>query len=247
MRFKGLFVASAAVAVLGLAPTSAGAVELLHNGGFENGFASSGDSWTKGPANALDDALITTTNLSALYLQDGQGVQVGPGSSVFQDAPGHDYAILYEQREGDIFASLMADKQDEYTTVSQTFTLHGKATFTGYAAFLGEDYRPYNDTGYVRIYGPGGGVIPVFDFNIGDLGDYGYTPWTTLLANLEGDGEFRIEAGIKNVLDGDQSSYLLLDGFSVDAAVPEPTTWTMLILGFFSLGAALRRRRAVAA
>jgi hypothetical protein len=34
---------------------------------------------------------------------------------------------------------------------------------------------------------------------------------------------------------------------SVAAGVPEPTTWTMMIAGFFGLGAALRRRRATAA
>jgi hypothetical protein len=44
---------------------------------------------------------------------------------------------------------------------------------------------------------------------------------------------------------GGSSAYA--DNFKFDTAVPEPSTWAMLILGFSSLGALLRRRRAIAA
>jgi hypothetical protein len=36
---------------------------------------------------------------------------------------------------------------------------------------------------------------------------------------------------------------VLLDGVSMTSAVPEPTTWAMLITGFALVGAASRRRR----
>jgi PEP-CTERM motif len=44
-----------------------------------------------------------------------------------------------------------------------------------------------------------------------------------------------------------QPPVVLLDGVSVQAAVPEAATWVMLIAGFGFVGAAARRRRAVAA
>ena len=36
------------------------------------------------------------------------------------------------------------------------------------------------------------------------------------------------------------------DGLGAIAAIPEPATWAMMILGFGAAGAVLRRRRAVA-
>jgi hypothetical protein len=37
----------------------------------------------------------------------------------------------------------------------------------------------------------------------------------------------------------------IVDNFQVGGAVPEPSTWAMLLLGFFGIGGALRRRRSV--
>jgi hypothetical protein len=38
-----------------------------------------------------------------------------------------------------------------------------------------------------------------------------------------------------------------LDGVSLMAAVPEPTSWALMIVGFGAVGATMRRRRTVAA
>lgn len=57
-------------------------------------------------------------------------------------------------------------------------------------------------------------------------------------------------AGIKSVSFGSiggGGSSVYADNFSFDTAVPEPTTWALMILGFGGAGAALRRRRAVTA
>ena len=43
------------------------------------------------------------------------------------------------------------------------------------------------------------------------------------------------------------SNYGLVTGFVVEEAIPEPSTWALMILGFGAAGAALRRRRRVAA
>jgi len=57
-------------------------------------------------------------------------------------------------------------------------------------------------------------------------------------------------AGIKSVNFGSiggGGSSVYADNFSFDTAVPEPSTWTLMILGFASAGAAMRRRRATMA
>ena len=74
----------------------------------------------------------------------------------------------------------------------------------------------------------------------GATGGLGYTPWTNFRLDLD-PGTYTIEAGVVNFGDAFGESYLLLDAFKV--SVPEPTTWALMILGFFGMGAALRRQR----
>jgi hypothetical protein len=45
--------------------------------------------------------------------------------------------------------------------------------------------------------------------------------------------------------EGDNTAYI--DGVSLSAAVPEPATWAMMLLGFGAIGFALRRRRSAIA
>jgi hypothetical protein len=56
--------------------------------------------------------------------------------------------------------------------------------------------------------------------------------------------------GIKYALFGAQSatgSSVYADNFTFDTAVPEPTTWALMVAGFGGAGAALRRRRSALA
>ena len=69
----------------------------------------------------------------------------------------------------------------------------------------------------------------------------GQTP-ANLVAQGHAAGAQFIIAGSSNNSDGPDNS-----AFIGVASVPEPATWAMLILGFFGLGSALRRRRAVVA
>ena len=48
------------------------------------------------------------------------------------------------------------------------------------------------------------------------------------------------------VPDPDGGAFVVLDGVSL-TTVPEPATWAMMIMGFFGLGAVLRRRRVAVA
>lgn len=57
-------------------------------------------------------------------------------------------------------------------------------------------------------------------------------------------------AGIKYAQFGSYGGYggssVYADNFSFDTAVPEPSTWAMVLLGFGAMGAMVRRRRVVA-
>jgi hypothetical protein len=235
------FLVTGALAWAALAPVSAHAVELLVNGGFEDSFT---NDLTDGWAGSPDGALITTSGVAGQFLRPGQGFNdpLGPNATAYNDVNGDPYAVSYAPMEGFQFAVLTSGAQNVFTKISQTFTLSGAGTFSGFAAFLGGDQELNPDSAYVKIFGLGAPEDPVFSASIDTLGDYGYTPWTAFSGNL-GAGTYRIEAGVVNIGDDDESSRLLLDGFSVTAAVPEPSTWAMMILGFAGTGALLRRRR----
>lgn len=248
MALKGWIIAGTALATAALAPAAALAANLLQNGGFEDGFSydpGSPDHWDKHASGDWGD-LITTRMVANFFLQPGQPVVTGPYSNEADDPDGNPVAITYHPPEGWQFAALESGDQDDFTTISQSFVLSGRGVFSGFAAFFGGDYKPYSDEGYVKIIREDdGSEISLFAPGIGALGDHGYTPWTQMSLNL-GPGAYRFQAGVVNRGDGDNSSWLILDGLSV-ASVPEPAAWTLMIAGFGGLGLVLRRRRAQAA
>ncbi len=71
------------------------------------------------------------------------------------------------------------------------------------------------------------------------------SPWTTYNIGFQASnsGAFRLIFGDQSV--GGDNQGALLDNISLSiAAVPEPATWAMMILGFGFIGASLRRRKA---
>lgn len=228
MRLSASISACAVLAALALAPGSAQAVIL--NGGFESNL----DDWT------ADDDFVAITNI---FYHRVPADAAERGDDLIAVLP------PYDPVEGDFFAVLSAGDQfaepdTGVVTLQQTFHTDG-GLFRGFAAFSSGDYAPYLDFGYVKLIGPGGATRTLFSSGVGSVGDYGRTPWIEIGAELAA-GDYLIEAGIANVGDDLQSSFLLLDGFSV-TAVPEPATWATMIAGFFGLGGVLRRRRAIAA
>lgn len=150
--------------------------------------------------------------------------------------------------EGTYFVRLIAgESSGTYTTLIQSFALSGASRVSFDAAFLAFDYFPYDDDGYVRIFSTTSNEI-VFASSVAAVGDLGHTSWARFTSGPLASGDYVLEAGIRNLDDPDPSysSQLLLDNVSI-AAVPEPTTWAMMILGFGSAGAILRRRRTATA
>jgi hypothetical protein len=68
------------------------------------------------------------------------------------------------------------------------------------------------------------------------------TPWTLVSFTAPDTGTYQVTARVANIGDTAVPSYLLLDQFDV-AAVPEPGTWMLMLLGFGAMGFAMRRRQ----
>ena len=80
----------------------------------------------------------------------------------------------------------------------------------------------------------------------------GNTGWIASLFNIGQSGDFRLRFGVTNFSDTQFQSALAFSGVTVNnapviGAVPEPTTWAMMLIGFGAIGASMRRRRRVTA
>jgi hypothetical protein len=224
MGFKASIIAGMAVAVAALGAPGARAASGFQNGGFEDGLAH--------------------------WVGDPDLVQIPAFGWNHLDADG-EVDHHYDPVSPWTLAKLQASETDANVILSQTFSTGG-GLFSGWAAFLGEDYLPWNDEGFVRIYrltdgdlqamGLASNPLTLFSSSISDVGDWGWTEWTHFQVRLDA-GTYRVEAGILDRNDAFNPSVLLVDNFQM---TPEPAAWALMILGFAGLGAALRRRRAFA-
>lgn len=79
----------------------------------------------------------------------------------------------------------------------------------------------------------------------------GYTGWIQSSYGIGGAGVYQVVYGVTNWSDSAFQSGLAFDGLALNdvpigGAIPEPSTWAMLILGFGAAGAAMRRRQRTA-
>lgn len=130
-----------------------------------------------------------------------------------------------------------------YSTLTQIFTLAAGQTITGSVGFQSNDYLPYNDDAYLAING-----LHLFDSSVAQVGSNGASGWKTFSYTAAAAGNYALTLGVRNVGDSQSASGAVLDNVSLSAAVPEPATWAMMLMGFAATGVLLRsnRRRAVA-
>lgn len=170
----------------------------------------------------------------------------GPGSVVTTSTASD--GTVYSAVEGSYFAQLNGSSANVYTTLNQAFSLASAGTISGFANYLAFDYAPYADDAFVSIIDNLSSTV-IFYADVHSVGNYGDTGWTAFNASLNA-GSYTLSAGVRNTGDGSNSPRLLLDNVSLDSpttAVPEPTTWALMIAGFGGAGAMLRRRRTTAA
>lgn len=229
MRLKSSLIACAAVIA---ALTSAGGAQAAAfvNGGFDSGFS----GWT------LSDPMAINTVMESVHF-------MAPPNDTVADR-------IYSPRDGWAFAQLTANGAETEVLLSQSFDLTSLQRLSGRVAFLANDYidvngdlfnppGSYNDRGFVRITGDL--VTTLYFRDVATVGGYGFTDWDSFGINL-GPGSYTLEIGVVNNTDDFNSSRLLADAIRV-GSIPEPASWAMMILGFFGLGAMVRRRRSVLA
>ena len=95
------------------------------------------------------------------------------------------------------------------------------------------------------VWAPLGGSSGACYLGVGN--GCGYTDWIASNYTLTEAGDYQIRFGVTNFGDTNVDSGLAYAGLTINnvpiGAVPEPTTWAMMIGGFGMIGGALRRRK----
>lgn len=126
-----------------------------------------------------------------------------------------------------------------YATLSQIYTLAAGGTISGYVGFYAGDYLPYDDDGYLSVNG-----VNIFTASVTTLGTNGSSGWVAFNYVAPTAGTYTLEIGGRNIGDnGGGLTGAVIDGVTTSGAVPEPTTWALLLSGFGLVGVAARRRR----
>lgn len=195
-------------------------------------------------AATLANGGFETGDLSDFTYTDGFVEVITEAEDAIATAP---FGEIFTATEGSYFARLTGGVDlDVYTLLSQSFELLVASRLSGDAAFLAFDYLPYDDDAFVRVYSASTDQV-VFASSVGAVGDFGHTSWTGFTTGSLAAGSYVFEAGVRDRVELGYSSQLLLDNVAITAlptaAVPEPATWGLLILGFGGLGVALRAQR----
>jgi PEP-CTERM motif len=147
----------------------------------------------------------------------------------------------YTPQQGSQFAVLSAGATNIATVLTQIFNMTAGETISFAVAFAAGDYLPFNDQGAFGIFNfTTFGGTTLFSQNVAGVGNYGQGPWTIVSFTAPTTGSYALNASVQNVGDAGLASYLLIDGAP---AVPEPSTWMLMLLGFGAVGFAMRRRQ----
>ena len=170
------------------------------------------------------------------------GWQAAPGAlvSVVSTFSNEGTDSTYSPVEGKNFSVLQAGASGVATGLTQFFSMDAGETIKFAVAFVGDDFLPFNDSAFLSIFSFQNNINTVlFNASINSAGDFTATPWTFVSFTADVAGQYSVNASIKNALDGNGDSFLLVD------AVPEPSTWLMMLFGFAAVGYSMRRKQNV--
>ena len=207
---------AAAACLLAMSASAHAATNLVANSGFETGDFT---GWAlSGPAADGYPATVITYNDAAAYPTGAYGEAVPPENA-------------NSGLHGAYFVSDFADE-----TLTQKLTLSGKYNvgFSYYVPFNGAANS--GDATLTAFVGANQETIDIGSVAPGQWYDY-----STTLSFAPG----TYTGGFDFIANGAPSKDIVIDDTFVTSAVPEPSTWIMLLAGVAMIGAALRlgRRR----
>lgn len=143
--------------------------------------------------------------------------------------------------------SAQSSHNSPMSTLSQIFNLNSGETITFYAQFTGVATGGDNDkgldTGSLTVGAVGQPATLVASWAL--PGNVGPGQWQTFSFTAPSAGAYEFRAQVDNVHDTSGISTLRIDGIA--SAVPEPSTWALMILGFAAVGFIAHRRSRKAA
>jgi hypothetical protein len=125
----------------------------------------------------------------------------------YQASAGPAYAPV----EGNRFALLVAANGGHPTTLTQDFHAEPGDTVSGWAFYDNGNPVDQPSYGYVAVKAGPATVATPFSATAESTGDFGQTPWTQWSYTFTEGGNYRVEAGAKDLADGQDKSYLGLD------------------------------------
>lgn len=209
-----LFALSGAAGVaMATIPATASAAELIDNGSFEAPLIT-GPCCNTVPSGSLPGWTITSGNVNVVNGTFGSsGPNLAGAGSQYLD-------LIGEGSPG---------------TISQTFSTVAGWTYT--LSFL----YSHNLFGGLQSASGSFSVGNLSDSVTHSTGSASNLAWQSFTGTFTGTGSDTLT--FTNTAPTGGNAGLFLDAVSVQAAVPEPGTWLMMILGFLGVGFALRRRR----
>lgn len=226
---KKFMMGAAALAFVALGSTGASAANLIQNGDFTSGF----NHWLvafNNPADGQKTVVIDYTT-GANY----------PNGAFGEVVPQDPHTVSHD-------GAYFVTDVPKLNSITQFFDV----TNTGAYTFSFDYYAPNNGqanplNGFVSVFS---GLQLLDNINIKAVGDGWQTFTDTLTFNHTGihDVSFLFSVpGNYGKKDRKYAADLIVSNVSLTGGVPEPATWGMMLLGFFGLGAMVRRRSTTAA
>lgn len=205
----------------------------------------------------MNRALIAVGTVSALAV----GLTSPATAAIVMEANPNGTLATAQNLDGNF--SLDADPNIDQSTVVPHVTVQGGSNFesefdyykftvgtansTGFFDIDGALGDPSNNFGfdsYLRLFDSNGLSLSANDDAGNDPGSF--HPWDSRLTyNFSTPGVYAVRVGscCESPRNGQYRLHVSLQNAQVNSAVPEPSTWAMMLLGFGAVGFGMRRRR----